>query len=242
MRNFGFCTESSHFVGERGRARILEAARVGGRLRRSSREWKLKHDAAFAMQMRHRASPFLRSSTRPFDSETSYVLSTDGCIVRRCDWGVTVGGSGELCRLTDRELAEIFHQRGRDPEFLESLSVELKARDSDEALDLHFKVVTARRALRLLPTTAGSRPEASQLTQLQSWLRTFFSGRDLARADGRPLYRYRMTDSEYEEARKILRHLASAGRFMQPDDHAGALFVAYCAEWFRRESASTFLR
>lgn len=51
-----------------------------------------------------------------------------------------------------------------------------------------------------------------------------------------------MADSEYEQAKRILRRLAGAGRLVNPDSRAGALFVAYCAEWFRRESASTFLR
>lgn len=51
-----------------------------------------------------------------------------------------------------------------------------------------------------------------------------------------------MADGEYEQANKILRRLASAGHLAEPTRSAGALFVAYCAEWFRRESASTFLR
>ncbi|TIW05784.1 MAG: hypothetical protein E5V74_01520, partial [Mesorhizobium sp.] len=51
-----------------------------------------------------------------------------------------------------------------------------------------------------------------------------------------------MTDREFEGVKEILRYLAPEGRLVTPDDRAGALFVAYCAEWFRRESNSTFLR
>ena len=51
-----------------------------------------------------------------------------------------------------------------------------------------------------------------------------------------------MEDGEYEQAKACCGALAGAGRLVEPDKPAGALFVAYCAEWFRRESASTFLR
>src|SRR4051812_45807236 len=51
-----------------------------------------------------------------------------------------------------------------------------------------------------------------------------------------------MEDGEYQKAKMLLRFLAREGRLTQPDHRAGALFVAYCAEWFRRESDSTFLR
>ncbi|WP_287206820.1 STY4851/ECs_5259 family protein [Mesorhizobium sp.] len=98
--------------------------------------------------------------------------------------------------------------------------------------------MTARRALVRTSTSADIRPSGP----VRDWLRKFLGARKLTHPDERPLYRYRMADSEYEQAKKILRQLASAGRLMQPDDRAGALFVAYCAEWFRRESESTFLR
>jgi hypothetical protein len=80
------------------------------------------------------------------------------------------------------------------------------------------------------------------LEPVQRWLLAFLGARKLARPDQRPLYRYRMADSEYEQAKKILPYLARVGRLVESDRPAGALFVAYCAEWFRRESASTFLR
>ena len=76
----------------------------------------------------------------------------------------------------------------------------------------------------------------------EDWQHTFLGARNLSHPDQRPLYRYRMADSEYEQVKKMLRRLADAGRLLNPDSRAGALFVLYCAEWFRRESSSTLLR
>ncbi|QGM99985.1 STY4851/ECs_5259 family protein [Methylocystis parvus] len=148
----------------------------------------------------------------------------------------------DLSRLDDGRLAEMFKERGNDPQFLDALNEELKQRDSDAAIDLQIRVVMTRRALVRTPTSTETRRAAPQSDPVRDWLREFLGARKLMRPDERPLYRYRMADSEYEQAKKILRHLASAGRLMQPDARAGALFVGYCAEWFRRDSDSTFLR
>jgi uncharacterized protein YecE (DUF72 family) len=150
-----------------------------------------------------------------------------------------MGGGSErdltnLSHLDDGRLAEMFQQRGNDPRFLDALNAELKHRNSDAANDLHIRVVMARRAVL--------RRAARQSNPVYDWLRAFLDTRKLRRPDKRPLYRYRMADSEFDEAKRILQQLASAGRLNEPDGLAGALFVAYCAEWFRRESASTFLR
>jgi hypothetical protein len=147
----------------------------------------------------------------------------------------------DLSRLDDGRLAEMFQQRGDDPQFLEALNAELKQRDSDAAFDLHMSVVMARRALVRSQTSAGPRRAASPSEPVHDWLHAFLGARKLTRPDERPLYRYRMADSEYEQAKEILRRLG-ASRLFAPDKRAGALFVAYCAEWFRRESTSTFLR
>jgi len=148
----------------------------------------------------------------------------------------------DLSRLDDGRLAELFQQRGNDPQFLDALNEELKQRDSDAAIELQIRVVTARRALVRTSTSGETRRVAPQSDPVRDWLREFLGARKLMHPDKRPLYRYRMADNEYEHAKKILRYLASAGRLMQPDTSAGALFVAYCAEWFRRDSDSTFLR
>ena len=162
-------------------------------------------------------------------------------------WGLKMGSTSErelrdLSRLDDGRLAEMFQQRGNDPQFLDALNEELKQRNSDAAIDLQIRVVTARRALVRTSISRETRRAGPQSDPVRDWLREFLGARKLMQPDKRPLYRYRMADSEYEQAKKILRYLSSAGRLMQPDASAGALFVAYCAEWFRRDSDSTFLR
>ncbi|MER8975273.1 STY4851/ECs_5259 family protein [Mesorhizobium sp. M0800] len=103
-------------------------------------------------------------------------------------------------------------------------------------------MVKARRSFARVTKPEPSEHKPRQSGPVRDWLRAFLAGRSIARPDRRALYRYRMADSEYDEAKKILRHLAREGRLAQPDDRAGAIFVAYCAEWFRRESDSTFLK
>ncbi|TIV68463.1 MAG: hypothetical protein E5V86_00750 [Mesorhizobium sp.] len=150
-------------------------------------------------------------------------------------------GSVDLSRLPDEQLCEIFEQRRHDAQFLDELNRELNMRESDEALELQFEVVRARRAFTRVPQAkAEERPRQSG--PVRDWLRAFLAARNTLQPDSRPLYRYRMTDREFEGVKEILRYLAPEGRLVTPDDRAGALFVAYCAEWFRRESNSTFLR
>ncbi|MBK9081154.1 MAG: hypothetical protein IPL88_03265 [Rhizobiales bacterium] len=149
---------------------------------------------------------------------------------------------GDLSLLEEERLAELFQQRGSDLPFLDALNEELKQRNSDAANVLHIKVITTRRALVRSLSTATARSAAQPSESVHDWLQAFLGARKLPRPDGRPLYRYRMADGEYEHAKKILRRLVSVGRLLEPDSRAAALFVAYCADWFRRESASTFLR
>lgn len=160
--------------------------------------------------------------------------------------------SGELKLLSDQALSRLFEQKKTDPELLLALRDELKNRDSDEALELLAAVAVARvRAAKLdqgLPRTTGiSQPKSTQAPSayegpVRAWIRAFLAARGLSEPDGRHLFRYRMNDAEYALVKRVLSQLARDGRLTQPDDRAGALFVAYCGEWFRRESISTFLR
>lgn len=157
--------------------------------------------------------------------------------------GSTLNGEfGDLSLLDEGKLVEMFQQRGNDLTFLDVLNEELKHRNNEAANDLHIMVVMARRVLVRAQPAAEPRRAAPPPETVHDWLHAFLRTRKLARPDGQPLYRYRMEDSEYEQAKKMLRRLARAGRLVDPDSRAGALFVAYCAEWFRRESTSTFLR
>lgn len=142
----------------------------------------------------------------------------------------------DLSLLNEGRLAEIFECKSNDPTFLDALNEELKRRNSESANNLHVKVVMARRALVRAQTSAEP-PES-----VHGWLNAFLGARNLASPDGRPFYCYRMEDDEYEQAKRILRRLTGTGRLVESDRRVSALFVAYCAEWFRRESASTFLR
>lgn len=148
----------------------------------------------------------------------------------------------DLSLLDEGRLAEMFQRRRDDRTFLQVLDKELRQRASKAAHDLRIKVVAAHLVLMRAQPTVEPQRAAPQPVSINDWLRAFLGARKLTRPDQRPLYRYRMADSEYEQAKKILQRLAGAGRLVEPDSSAGALFVAYCAEWFRRESASTFLR
>jgi hypothetical protein len=119
---------------------------------------------------------------------------------------ISVGELPKMSRLDDARLAEVFRQGSDDPEVLDALNGELKLRHSDAAFDLHLKVVTARRALGRSQTSAEPRRMSSE--PVLHWLNAFLGARKLTRSDERPLYRYRMTDSEYEEAKKTLRQVA----------------------------------
>jgi hypothetical protein len=149
----------------------------------------------------------------------------------------------ELSHLGDGELSELFQQGRSDLRLLDVLNEELKHRDSDEALDLQFEVLRARRIL-VPPAGPGETTTAplSRSISVHDWLRAFLGSRGLVRPNGQAFYRYRMADTEYKQAKLVLRQLARSGRLANPDRLAGALFVAFCAEWFRRESTSTFLK
>jgi hypothetical protein len=120
----------------------------------------------------------------------------------------------DLSCLDDARLAAVFEEQHNDPAFLEALNEELKQRHSDEALNLQIKVVAIRRAFarRATPIEHTARPPHSG--DVRDWLSAFFAARNMPRPDGRALYRYRMADSEYEQAKSY-----------QHDD-----FVALCSE------------
>ena len=150
---------------------------------------------------------------------------------------------GELRRLTDKQLVAIFEQQKSDSRVLNALNDELKKRHSDDAVDLHVKVASALRQLARAKASSGINQAAGQGFSIEDWLHKFLASRNLAMPPQyRPLYRYRMNDEEYEMAKKILQLPSTLERLIQPGRHSGALFVTYCAEWFRRESPSTFLR
>lgn len=92
----------------------------------------------------------------------------------------------------------------------------------------------ARRALVRTQPMMELRTATPPPEPFHDWPHAFLRARNLTRPDGRPFYRYRMDDGEYEHTKKMLRRLAGTARLVEQDRRAGALFVAYCAEWFRR--------
>ncbi len=144
---------------------------------------------------------------------------------------------GETMRLlgfTDEALRAEFERSRTDLKRLQEISDVLKTRETDAAIELHWAVVAELRRLRKAsPVQQSSDP-------LVRWLMTYLFKRALKAPDGRQLHRYRMTDAEYRDAQALLR--TTKRRLLGEDGSAAALFVVFCAEWFRRESTSLFLK
>lgn len=77
--------------------------------------------------------------------------------------------------------------------------------------------------------------ETNQFTEFVQWRRHLLSHRQLVQPDGRKLYQYRLTESEFDALEKLLRNLpqlelSQISRIKGFSD----LFVLYAAEWWRR--------
>ncbi|MGO7653644.1 STY4851/ECs_5259 family protein [Rhizobium ruizarguesonis] len=140
-----------------------------------------------------------------------------------------------LSEFSDVGLREEFERGRRDLSRLEAINNELKKRDSEDAFDLQLEIVTVLAALRKV-----AKPPPSPSDALVRWKLSYLNRRGLGAPDGRPLHRYRMSDDEYSEIREILRR--ATNRLLQEDGVAASLFVVFCAEWFRRESTTLFLK
>ncbi|GAA5543607.1 STY4851/ECs_5259 family protein [Brucella sp. NBRC 113783] len=139
-----------------------------------------------------------------------------------------------LKELSDHDLRAEFDRSRDDMVRLEEISGALKPRSSDDAIELHMEVLSLLRRLR--KASSSSTPPAPK----RHWNATFLLKRGLHTPDGRPLHQYRMTDQEYAELRESLR--VSTRRLLQEDGAAASMFVAFCAEWFRREAMTLFLK
>lgn len=139
-----------------------------------------------------------------------------------------------LNELSDQDLRAEFNRSRDNLARLEEISGVLKPRSTDEAIELHMEVLGLLRRLR---KAAGS---ATPSAPKRHWNAAFLLKRNLHAPDGRPLHQYRMTDQEYVELRESLR--SSTRRLLQEDGAAASMFVAFCAEWFRREATTLFLK
>lgn len=161
--------------------------------------------------------------------------------MRELEEATTTAGH-DFSGLSDEHLIGFFQKNRNDLRFLDLLNDELKRRNSEQANALQIAVIKARRTVLRSQSPDAVSNQSIGPQPVRQWLNTFLMVRRIRQPDGRAFYRYRMADNEYEKVKAILRHLASARRLENPDARAGALFVAYCAEWFRRECDSTFLR
>ena len=70
----------------------------------------------------------------------------------------------------------------------------------------------------------------------KDWLKQFLTSRQISRSDEQPLYRYRLSDSDFETLKTALKTSALFG-VANITEVSGwnAAFVIYAAEWWRRE-------
>lgn len=136
------------------------------------------------------------------------------------DAGAIVG----VGRLSIAELRRIFEENRRGVATLEVLSRELKKRSCDDGFDLLAEVASALVAAR-----------KAQPADLQHPAQALLSARQLSRPDARPLFRYRVTLSEWERLRHHLVQLRRTNAIERADERDAGAFAMYAAEWFRRE-------
>lgn len=135
------------------------------------------------------------------------------------------GGAGVgVGRASVSELRKIFEQQRDSVAALEMLSAELKKRSCDAGFDLLGEVARALVAARKVQPTDSQHPAQAVL-----------SARRLNRADGRPLYCYRLTITEWERLRRHLQQLTRTKAIEHADERDAGAFAIYAAEWFRRE-------
>lgn len=139
-----------------------------------------------------------------------------------------------LKELSDYDLRAEFNRSRDDLGRLEEISGALKPRVSDDAIELHMEVLDLLRRLRKSSGATSPQPPNKH------WNVAFLLKRGLHAPDGRPLHQYRMNDQEYADLRESLR--LSTRRLLQEDGAAASMFVAFCAEWFRREATTLFLK
>lgn len=139
-----------------------------------------------------------------------------------------------LKELSDQDLRAEFNRSRDNLARLEEISGVLKPRSSDDAIELHMEVLGLLRRLRKASSSTSAQAPS------RHWNVAFLLKRGLHSPDGRPLHQYRMKDHEYADLRERLR--LSTGRLLQEDGTAASMFVAFCAEWFRREATTLFLK
>lgn len=83
-------------------------------------------------------------------------------------------------------------------------------------------------------------PGRQDLQAVKDWFHAFLRARGMEKANGQMLFRYRATQTEYQELKAIFsaRFSALGGSSWRYESNAeSALFVLYASEWWRREYA-----
>ena len=128
--------------------------------------------------------------------------------------------------MSESEFRERLTAAAHDLNALARLTDELEASKAPWAGPMRIRLAAARLKLRAPkdPITVTVRREAGF-----AWLAPF----GLPQPDGRPLYRYRISQAAFEALREHLRRRAAIMRYQIVESDA-ALFVIWAAEWFRR--------
>jgi hypothetical protein len=109
----------------------------------------------------------------------------------------------ELSGLSTAELKSVFQRAQSDIQLLRRLNEELKTRVCDEATDLQIDVVMRLRILQKENTGSGRTVVPTRHVPkdaVRAWLAELFQSRGINGPDARPLFRYRLTDLEFDNA------------------------------------------
>lgn len=158
---------------------------------------------------------------------------------------VVLGAKLALKRASDANLQNLRVRfqavRGSLPA-LEALNEELRGLTSDAAIDLQCDVMAAVRALRagkapVAPASHAARPspQSSSGPDRVNLISDILRDAEIEAPDGRPLFRYSVSDERYVQLRERIQNLHRQGLLEQHSHQSAATFVLYASEWFRRD-------
>jgi hypothetical protein len=79
-----------------------------------------------------------------------------------------------------------------------------------------------------------------QPINIGQWWKSLLTRHGLEEPDGRPVFRYRITDEEFDWLRPIIRSRAGTIEQGFGEKALSAAFVCYCAEWYKRNNETAF--
>lgn len=136
------------------------------------------------------------------------------------------------------ELSARFAASRSNLDVLQAINDQLRHQTSDAASDLQCDVMAAIQDLRTgraQPNQIQQSRPVVQRAEIYSILQSILSDAGTAVPDGRPLHRYRVSDGRFAELRLAMDDLHRLHVLETHNDLSAAIFVLFCAEWFRRE-------